>query len=181
MSRTAATGHSGSSAERILHINIAHFIFPAGPRRVFFCVPPQRTLPSRHSIRRGIQGQGPWSMESPENHSKGSLVVSFFSWQLETVLFFLRKEKEKNGFEKSVLLLKEKPNWGRKNLSLSPPRKNSMGPKTAFSEDRANRGGIEPSHAFKACMLPSDGSAPQLFQTPRPCKYRSLPPHPHPP
>ena len=30
-----------------------------------------------NSIRRGIQGQGPWSMESPENHPKGSLVVSF--------------------------------------------------------------------------------------------------------
>ena len=30
-----------------------------------------------NSIRRGIQGQGPWPMESPENHPKGSLVVSF--------------------------------------------------------------------------------------------------------
>ena len=43
-----------------------------------------------------------WSMESPENHPKGSLVVSFFSWRCDTVLFFLRIEKEKNGVAKFV-------------------------------------------------------------------------------
>ena len=41
-----------------------------------------------------------WSMESPEKHSKGSLVVSFFSSRCDTVLFFLRIEKEKNGVAK---------------------------------------------------------------------------------
>ena len=41
-----------------------------------------------------------WSMESPENHPKGSLVASFFSSRCDTVLFFLRKEKEKNGVAK---------------------------------------------------------------------------------
>ena len=41
-----------------------------------------------------------WSMESPENHPKGSLVVSFFSSRCDTVLFFLRIEKEKNGVAK---------------------------------------------------------------------------------
>ena len=43
-----------------------------------------------------------WSMESPENHPKGSLVVSFFSSRCDTVLFFLRIEKEKNGVAKFV-------------------------------------------------------------------------------
>ena len=41
-----------------------------------------------------------WSMESPEKHSKGSLVASFFSSRCDTVLFFLRIEKEKNGVAK---------------------------------------------------------------------------------
>ena len=41
-----------------------------------------------------------WSMESPEKHSKVSLVVSFFSSRCDTVLFFLRIEKEKNGVAK---------------------------------------------------------------------------------
>ena len=41
-----------------------------------------------------------WSMESPENRPKGSLVVSFFSSRCDTVLFFLRIEKEKNGVAK---------------------------------------------------------------------------------
>ena len=41
-----------------------------------------------------------WSMESPENRPKGSLVVSFFSSRFDTVLFFLRIEKEKNGVAK---------------------------------------------------------------------------------
>ena len=41
-------------------------------------------------------------MESPENHPKGSLVVSFFSSRCGTVLFFLRIEKEKNGVAKFV-------------------------------------------------------------------------------
>ena len=41
-----------------------------------------------------------WSMESPENRPKGSLVVSFFSSRCGTVLFFLRIEKEKNGVAK---------------------------------------------------------------------------------
>ena len=41
-----------------------------------------------------------WSMESPENRPKGSLVVSFFSSRCDTVLFFLRIEKEKNGAAK---------------------------------------------------------------------------------
>ena len=41
-----------------------------------------------------------WSMESPEKHSKVSLVVSFFSSRCDTVLFFLRREKEKNGVAK---------------------------------------------------------------------------------
>ena len=40
-------------------------------------------------------------MESPENHPKGSLVASFFSSRCDTVLFFLRKEKEKNGGAKT--------------------------------------------------------------------------------
>ena len=43
-----------------------------------------------------------WSMESPEKHSKGSLVVFFFSSRFDTVLFFLRIEKEKNGVAKFV-------------------------------------------------------------------------------
>ena len=34
-------------------------------------------------------------------------VPSFFSWQLETVLFFL-KEKEKNGFKKAFLWVRQK-------------------------------------------------------------------------
>ena len=41
-----------------------------------------------------------WSMESPEKHSKVSLVASFFSSRCDTVLFFLRIEKEKNGVAK---------------------------------------------------------------------------------
>ena len=41
-----------------------------------------------------------WSMESPENRPKGSLVASFFSSRCDTVLFFLRIEKEKNGVAK---------------------------------------------------------------------------------
>ena len=43
-----------------------------------------------------------WSMESPENRPKGSLVASFFSSRCDTVLFFLRIEKEKNGVAKFV-------------------------------------------------------------------------------
>ena len=41
-----------------------------------------------------------WSMKSPANRPKGSLVVSFFSSRCDTVLFFLRIEKEKNGAAK---------------------------------------------------------------------------------
>ena len=58
-----------------------------------------RTFPT--SIRRKSRARL-WSMESPENHPKGSLVVSFFSWRCDTVLFFLRIEKEKNGVAKFV-------------------------------------------------------------------------------
>ena len=62
---------------------------------------PANTAKAKTSIRRKSRARL-WSMESPENHPKGSLVVSFFSWRCDTVLFFLRIEKEKNGVAKFV-------------------------------------------------------------------------------
>ena len=60
---------------------------------------PTNTVKAKTSIRRKSRARL-WSMESPENHPKGSLVVSFFSSRCDTVLFFLRIEKEKNGVAK---------------------------------------------------------------------------------
>ena len=57
------------------------------------------TAKTRTSIRRKSRARL-WSMKSPENRPKGSLVVSFFSSRCDTVLFFLRIEKEKNGVAK---------------------------------------------------------------------------------
>ena len=57
------------------------------------------TAKTRTSIHRKSRARL-WSMESPENRPKGSLVVSFFSSRCDTVLFFLRIEKEKNGVAK---------------------------------------------------------------------------------
>ena len=59
------------------------------------------TVKNRTSIHRKSRAR-PWSMESPENRPKGSLVASFFSSRCDTVLFFLRIEKEKNGVAKFV-------------------------------------------------------------------------------
>ena len=57
------------------------------------------TVKTRTSIHRKSRARL-WSMKSPENRPKGSLVVSFFSSRCDTVLFFLRIEKEKNGVAK---------------------------------------------------------------------------------
>ena len=52
----------------------------------------------RLSYAAGSKGEAPLvERESPENRPKGSLVVSFFSSPGAAILFFLRKEKEKNG------------------------------------------------------------------------------------
>ena len=61
--------------------------------------PTKSIVDSPTSIRRKSRARL-WSMESPENRPKGSLVVSFFSSRCDTVLFFLRIEKEKNGVAK---------------------------------------------------------------------------------
>ena len=61
--------------------------------------PTKSIVDSLTSIRRKSRARL-WSMESPENRPKGSLVVSFFSSRCDTVLFFLRIEKEKNGVAK---------------------------------------------------------------------------------
>ena len=88
-----------------------------------------------NSIRRGIQGQGPWSMESPENHPKGSLVVSF--------LFLLEPKgdpaqrsafgKEEGGCEYGAFAAPAEAEWSRVLLTLrrffsfSEKRKKRMG------------------------------------------------------
>ena len=88
-----------------------------------------------NSIRRGIQGQGPWSMESPENHPKGSLVVSF--------LFLLEPKgdpaqrsafgKEEGGCEYGAFAAPAEAEWSRLLLTLrrffsfSEKRKKRMG------------------------------------------------------
>ena len=66
-------------------------------------------------------------MESPENRPKGSLVVSFFSSRCDTVLFFLRIEKEKNGVAKFVSFSEGEKEMGAKNVSpLSLSEKESL-------------------------------------------------------
>ena len=88
-----------------------------------------------NSIRRGLQGQGPWSMESPENHPKGSLVVSF--------LFLLEPKgdpaqrsafgKEEGGCEYGAFAAPAEAEWSRLLLTLrrffsfSEKRKKRMG------------------------------------------------------
>ena len=90
-----------------------------------------------NSIRRGLQGQGPWSMESPENHPKGSLVVSF--------LFLLEPKgdpaqrsafgKEEGGCEYGAFAAPAEAEWSRLLLTLrrffsfSEKRKKRMGRK----------------------------------------------------
>ena len=88
-----------------------------------------------NSIRRGLQGQGPWPMESPENHPKGSLVVSF--------LFLLEPKgdpaqrsafgKEEGGCEYGAFAAPAEAEWSRLLLTLrrffsfSEKRKRRMG------------------------------------------------------
>ena len=71
-----------------------HAILMMAGRRLLSDAVKTETFPCRKSRARL------WSMESPENRPKGSLVVSFFSSRCDTVLFFLRIEKEKNGVAK---------------------------------------------------------------------------------
>ena len=71
------------------------------------------TVKNRTSIHRKSRAR-PWSMESPENRPKGSLVVSFFSSRCDTVLFFLRIEKEKNGVAKFVSFSEGEKEMGSK-------------------------------------------------------------------
>ena len=87
---------------------------------------PANTAKAKTSIRRKSRARL-WSMESPENHPKGSLVVSFFSSRCDTVLFFLRIEKEKNGVAKFVSFSEGEKEMGAKNVSpLSLSEKESL-------------------------------------------------------
>ena len=84
------------------------------------------TVKNRTSIHRKSRARL-WSMESPENRPKGSLVVSFFSSRCDTVLFFLRIEKEKNGVAKFVSFSEGEKEMGAKNVSpLSLSEKESL-------------------------------------------------------
>ena len=86
-------------------------------------LPPERSLRSAHRLSESSsytsdipyaaesKGEAPLvERESPENRPKGSLVVSFFSSPGAAILFFLRKEKEKNGGANVLLLEKQKEN-----------------------------------------------------------------------
>ena len=72
------------------------------------------TAKTRTSIRRKSRARL-WSMESPEKHSKVSLVASFFSSRCDTVLFFLQIEKEKNGVAKFVSFSEGEKEMGAQN------------------------------------------------------------------
>ena len=74
---------------------------------------PANTAKSKTSMRRKSRARL-WSMESPEKHSKVSLVASFFSSRCDTVLFFLRIEKEKNGVAKFVSFSEGEKEMGSK-------------------------------------------------------------------
>ena len=113
-----------------------------------------------NSIRRGIQGQGPWSMESPENHPKGSLVVSF--------LFLLEPKgdpaqrsafgKEEGGCEYGAFAAPAEAEWSRLLLTLrrffsfSEKRKKRMG--TLKNADGLLRILQSLRHLLRKCHLP---------------------------
>ena len=87
---TVSLGHNLA----IWNFTTPHAILMMAVRRHF-----ADTVKTRTSIHRKSRARL-WSMERPENRPKGSLVVSFFSSRCDTVLFFLRIEKEKNGVAK---------------------------------------------------------------------------------
>ena len=87
---TVSLGHNLA----IWNFTTPHAILMMAGRRLLSDTVKTETFPRRKSRARL------WSMESPENRPKGSLVVSFFSSRCDTVLFFLRIEKEKNGVAK---------------------------------------------------------------------------------
>ena len=87
---TVSLGHNLA----IWNYTTPHAILMMAGRRLLSDTVKTETFPRRKSRARL------WSMESPENRPKGSLVASFFSSRCDTVLFFLRIEKEKNGVAK---------------------------------------------------------------------------------
>ena len=87
---TVSLGHNLA----IWNFTTPHAILMMAGRRLLSDTVKTETFPRRKSRARL------WSMESPEKHSKVSLVASFFSSRCDTVLFFLRIEKEKNGVAK---------------------------------------------------------------------------------
>ena len=87
---TVSLGHNLA----IWNFTTPHAILMMAGRRLL-----SDTVKTETFIRRKSRAR-PWSMESPENRPKGSLVASFFSSRCDTVLFFLRIEKEKNGVAK---------------------------------------------------------------------------------
>ena len=87
---TVSLGHNLA----IWNFTTPHAILMMAGRRLLSDTVKTETFPCRKSRARL------WSMESPENRPKGSLVVFFFSSRCDTVLFFLRIEKEKNGVAK---------------------------------------------------------------------------------
>ena len=87
---TVSLGHNLA----IWNFTTPHAILMMAGRRLLSDTVKTETFPRRKSRARL------WSMESPENRPKGSLVASFFSSRCDTVLFFLRIEKEKNGVAK---------------------------------------------------------------------------------
>ena len=88
---TVSLGHNLA----IWNFTTPHAILMMAGKRLLSDTVKTETFLRRKSIARL------WSMESPEKHSKVSLVASFFSSRCDTVLFFLRIEKEKNGVAKS--------------------------------------------------------------------------------
>ena len=87
---TVSLGHNLA----IWNFTTPHAILMMAGRRLLSDTVKTETFPRRKSRARL------WSMESPEKHAKVSLVASFFSSRCDTVLFFLRIEKEKNGVAK---------------------------------------------------------------------------------